>query len=104
GLKTDVPAQGGEGDTAATSGVNGDGLRGADGGRKARGGRDCRVRLKRARRPRRRSDDQPRPDLTPLDVAARLLARASLTEAALRARLVAEGYQQATADRTVARC
>jgi recombination protein RecA len=40
GLKTDAPAQGGEGDTAATSGVNGDGLRVADGGRKARGGRD----------------------------------------------------------------
>jgi SOS response regulatory protein OraA/RecX len=62
------------------------------------------VRLKRARRARRRSDAPPRPDLTPLDVAARLLARASLTEAALRARLVAKGYQQATADRTVARC
>jgi SOS response regulatory protein OraA/RecX len=37
-------------------------------------------------------------------VAARLLARVSLTEAALRERLVAKGYQPATAERTVARC
>jgi SOS response regulatory protein OraA/RecX len=37
-------------------------------------------------------------------VAAHLLARAALTEAALRDRLVAKGYQPATAERTVARC
>ncbi len=37
-------------------------------------------------------------------MAARLLVRASLTEAALRERLVAKGYQPATAERTVARC
>jgi SOS response regulatory protein OraA/RecX len=37
-------------------------------------------------------------------VAARLLARAPLTEAVLRGRLVAMGYQPATAARTVARC
>ena len=37
-------------------------------------------------------------------MAARLLARVSLTETALRARLVAKGYQPATAERTVARC
>jgi len=37
-------------------------------------------------------------------VAARLLARASLTEAALRERLVARGYQPETAARTVTRC
>jgi SOS response regulatory protein OraA/RecX len=37
-------------------------------------------------------------------VAARLLARAALTETALRDRLVAKGYQPATAERTVARC
>jgi regulatory protein len=37
-------------------------------------------------------------------VAARLLARAPLTEHALRERLVARGYQPATADRTVLRC
>jgi regulatory protein len=37
-------------------------------------------------------------------VAARLLARAPLTEAALTARLVALGYQPSTADATVARC
>jgi SOS response regulatory protein OraA/RecX len=37
-------------------------------------------------------------------VAARLLARVPLTEAALHERLVAKGYQQGTAARTVARC
>jgi len=37
-------------------------------------------------------------------VAARLLARASLTEAVLRDRLVAKGYQPAIAERTVVRC
>jgi len=37
-------------------------------------------------------------------VAARLLARASLTEAALRERLVARGYQPETVVRTVTRC
>ncbi len=37
-------------------------------------------------------------------MAARLLARAPLTEAALRGRLVAMGYQPATAARTVTRC
>jgi regulatory protein len=46
----------------------------------------------------------PRPTPTPLDVAARLLARAALTEAELEGRLVARGYQPATAARTVARC
>jgi regulatory protein len=45
-----------------------------------------------------------RADPTPLDVAARLLARAALTEAALRERLLAKGYQSETATRTVARC
>ena len=43
-------------------------------------------------------------DPTPLDVAARLLARSGLTEAALQDRLVAKGYQRETAARTVARC
>ncbi len=43
-------------------------------------------------------------DPTPLDVAARLLARAPLSEAALRDRMVAKGYQPETAARTVARC
>jgi regulatory protein len=37
-------------------------------------------------------------------VAARLLARAPRTEADLEARLVARGYQRATAAATVARC
>jgi SOS response regulatory protein OraA/RecX len=37
-------------------------------------------------------------------VAARLLARASLTEAALRERLVSRGYQPETAARAVTRC
>ncbi len=37
-------------------------------------------------------------------MAARLLARAPLTEAALRERLVAKGYQAATAERAVDRC
>ena len=45
-----------------------------------------------------------RPDPTPLDVAARLLAHAALTEAALRDRLLAKGYQAETATRTVTRC
>jgi regulatory protein len=45
-----------------------------------------------------------RPTPTPLDVAARLLTRAPRTEAELEARLVARGYQPATASRTVARC
>jgi regulatory protein len=45
-----------------------------------------------------------RDDPSPLDVAARMLARATLTEAALEARLVAKGYQPETAARTVARC
>src|SRR4249920_3914477 len=46
----------------------------------------------------------PRPTPTPLDVAARLLTRAPRTEADLEARLVARGYQKATAAKTVARC
>jgi regulatory protein len=46
----------------------------------------------------------PRPTPTPLDVAARLLTRAPRTEAELAARLVARGYQKATAARTVDRC
>ena len=46
----------------------------------------------------------PRPAPTPLDVAARLLTRAPRTEAELEARLVARGYQRATAAKTVARC
>ena len=46
----------------------------------------------------------PRPTPTPLDVAARLLTRAPRTEADLEARLVARGYQKATAQKTVARC
>ena len=50
------------------------------------------------------SGRSPRAEPSPLDVAARLLARAALTEAALSRRLVAKGYQPATADRTVARC
>jgi SOS response regulatory protein OraA/RecX len=37
-------------------------------------------------------------------VAARLLARGALSERALRERLVARGYQPATAERTVMRC
>ena len=41
---------------------------------------------------------------TPLDVAARMLARAPRTEAELEGRLVARGYQRATAAATVARC
>ena len=41
---------------------------------------------------------------TPLDVAARMLARAPRTEAELEERLVARGYQRATAAATVARC
>lgn len=43
-------------------------------------------------------------DPTPLDIAARLLGRSGLTEAALQDRLVARGYQPETAARTVARC
>ena len=66
-----------------------------------------RARLTLARRSRHR-DAVPaaraRADPTPLDVAARLLARAALTEAALRERLLAKGYQPETATRTVARC
>ena len=46
----------------------------------------------------------PRPTPTPLDVAARLLTRAPRTEAELEARLVARGYQQTTAAKTVQRC
>jgi SOS response regulatory protein OraA/RecX len=45
-----------------------------------------------------------RPTPTPLDVAARLLTRASRTEADLEARLVARGYAKTTAAKTVARC
>jgi regulatory protein len=63
--------------------------------------------LTRARRPGRRNilpEKRPAADPTPLDVAARMLARSALTEAALRERLVAKGYQLATATRTVARC
>ena len=41
---------------------------------------------------------------TPLDVAARLLARAPRTEADLTARLVRLGYRRETADAAVARC
>jgi regulatory protein len=50
------------------------------------------------------SDGRPRPTPTPLDVAARLLVRTPLTEAALEERLVARGYRPATAAATVARC
>ncbi len=46
----------------------------------------------------------PRPTPTPLDVAARLLTRASRTEADLEARLLARGYSSGTAAKTVARC
>jgi regulatory protein len=46
----------------------------------------------------------PRPAPSPLDVAARLLVRAPRTEADLEARLLARGYQRATAAKTVARC
>ncbi|HJW70953.1 MAG TPA: RecX family transcriptional regulator, partial [Candidatus Binatia bacterium] len=63
--------------------------------------------MTRARRTRHR-DATPavrqRADPTPLDVAARLLAHSALTEAALRERLRAKGYQPETAARTVARC
>ena len=63
--------------------------------------------MTRARRTRHR-DSTPavrqRADPTPLDVAARLLAHSALTEAALRERLRAKGYQPETAARTVARC
>ena len=48
--------------------------------------------------------DRPRPTPSPLDVAARILARAPRTEAELAARLVARGYRETTAERTVARC
>jgi len=37
-------------------------------------------------------------------VAAQLLRRVALTESALRDRLMAKGYQAATAERTVVRC
>ena len=50
------------------------------------------------------SDRTPRPTPSPLDVAARILARAPRSEADLYARLVARGYQKATAARTVERC
>jgi SOS response regulatory protein OraA/RecX len=63
--------------------------------------------LTRARRSRHRDSSTARRrngDPTPLDVAARLLARSGLTEAALQDRLVARGYQPETAARTVARC
>jgi regulatory protein len=63
--------------------------------------------LTRARRTRHRDSaaaTRERVDPTPLDVAARLLARAALTEAALRDRLLARGYQPETATRIVARC
>ena len=46
----------------------------------------------------------PRPTPSPLDVAARILTRAPRSEADLQARLVARGYQKATAARTVERC
>jgi regulatory protein len=46
----------------------------------------------------------PRPTPSPLDVAARILTRAPRSEADLQARLVARGYQRATAARTVERC
>ena len=45
-----------------------------------------------------------RPTPSPLDVAARILTRAPRSEADLQDRLVARGYQRATAERTVARC
>ena len=45
-----------------------------------------------------------RPAPTPLDVAARMLARAPRTEAELEERLVALGYRRETAAATVARC
>jgi regulatory protein len=50
-----------------------------------------------------RSGRRARP-VTPLDIAARLLARAPRTEAELEARLVTLGYRAATAAVTVARC
>src|SRR5262249_58726584 len=56
------------------------------------------------RRPTKKAGHQPRPDPAPLDVASRLLARASLTEAALRDRLERRGYQPETAARAVTRC
>lgn len=45
-----------------------------------------------------------RPYPTPLDVAATLLRAAARTEAELEARLVAKGYQPATARAAVERC
>src|SRR5439155_727029 len=56
-----------------------------------------------ARAPRRRPEHGP-PAVTPLDVAARLLARTPRTEADLEARLVRLGYRRETAAAAVARC
>ena len=50
------------------------------------------------------STNPSRPTPSPLDVAARILTRAPRSEADLHARLVARGYQQSTATRTVDRC
>jgi len=50
------------------------------------------------------STKPPRPTPSPLDVAARILTHAPRSEADLHARLVARGYQQSTAARTVDRC
>ena len=50
------------------------------------------------------SERPPRPDPTPLEVAAGILRAAPRSEAELEARLVAKGYQRATAAAAVARC
>ena len=50
------------------------------------------------------STNPSRPTPSPLDVAARILTHAPRSEADLHARLVARGYQQSTATRTVDRC
>jgi regulatory protein len=56
------------------------------------------------RNPSRSSGSSAKPAPTPLDVAARTLARAPRTEADLEAHLVRLGYRPATAAATVARC
>lgn len=51
--------------------------------------------------------DEPRrqrPDPSPLDIAARMLQRGPLSEAALHGKLTAKGYRPDTATATVARC
>lgn len=50
------------------------------------------------------SEARPAATPSPLDVAARLLVRAPRTEAELERRLLAMGYRDTTAAKTVARC